>query len=232
MHRVMIFAHPGSQATRATHSNSVFTFWPMADVLLASKIYSTKPIFPITVSSMCRGNIHYVWYLSLAGLFWTAICLLINLGAVNQRISHFFSKIHKSIIRLEEIFQLHICIHFSTSYEQSKHLDGPPGCPPCTIQKKLGLSPTITPQGIAISHCPPVSVMISNNIMILKAIYLPIHHSSFLFPTLRHRQTWGGWYHHYIIIRFLHKKDIKLCIIAFTTNTYHITNTPPPRCNC
>ena len=34
MHRFMIFAHPGSEATKSTRPYTLLNFWPMTDVLL------------------------------------------------------------------------------------------------------------------------------------------------------------------------------------------------------
>ena len=79
-------------------------------------------------------------------------------------------------------------------------------------------------QGIFIVYWPTVSVMISKQLRILLFDCLPIYHSYFLLITLHHIQTWYGWHNHNIIIRFLHNKNIKLCVIPFTTKISHITN--------
>ena len=53
-------------------------------------------------------------------------------------------------------------------------MDGTPGLYPCTIKTNLGVSPAITPQGIAIFNCLPVSVMLCNDFRIIELDYYPI----------------------------------------------------------
>ena len=103
-----------------------------------------------------------------------------------------FSKIHKTIIRLEEIFHRQICIHFIPRYEEIKNLYGPPSCSPCTIQTNLLLSTTIMSQGIVIVHCPHVSVIFSKNFSIIKLDYLPIENPYIFFLTLWNSQNLKG----------------------------------------
>ena len=100
----------------------------------------------------------------------------------------FFSKIHKSIILLEESHR-HICIHFSTCHEKIKNLDGLPGGSPCTLQTNLIFSPAIILQVIVIVRLPPVSLTIRSNFSIVGLYCLPIHHNSLFLLILLHSQA-------------------------------------------
>ena len=91
----------------------------MTDVLLVFIFFCENLSFKSISISMGRCGIKYVGYFSLSGIFWTSKCLLINIGVFNQRLSHFLSKIHKSLIVLEEIFHLQIRIHLSTRYKKN-----------------------------------------------------------------------------------------------------------------
>ena len=103
-----------------------------------------------------------------------------------------FTKIHKTIIRLEEIFHRQICINFSTCYKKSKNSDGPPGRSPYTLQNNLVFSPAIMSQGNMIFHCTPVSIIVRNNVRILELEYLPIHHPSLFLLTFWQSKTLKG----------------------------------------
>ena len=202
MHKVMLFAQPRSQATWGTRFY-VF-FYNLVNVRCIVDIYILlyKPFF-LVFSSMGRCSLQYVWELYLSEIFWTSTCLIIRIWVFNQTLSHFFSRIYKFIIRLEEIFHSQICINFSACYKKSKNSDGTPGCSPFTLRTKLGFIPAIMPQGIVIIHRPPVHVMIQNNFRILELGYIPTNHHSILLLTLRHSQTQKGWHHHNIAIRIL-----------------------------
>ena len=137
-----------------------------------------------------------------------------------------FFLIHKTTIWLKEIFHCQIWIHFSTRYEKVK-----PGWTTrwllWTLQTNLGLSPTTMPQYIVVVQRTPLFLMISNKFRILELDYPPIHHPSLLILTLRHSQTWKVWHHHNIIIRIIKNKNIKLCLVPFTTKTSQITILKP-----
>ena len=108
--------------------------------------------------------------------------------------------------------------------KKEKNTDGPPGCSPWILQTDFGLSPTIMPQGIVILHFPPASVMINKNLSILEIYYFRIHHPSLFLMNLRHSKTWNFWHFHNTIIRLLCSKNIKLCLVLFTTKTSHTNN--------
>ena len=183
-----------------------------------------KIYFSIIFSSMGRRSIQYVWYISLYFIWWTVTWLITDIGVVNQRLSQLPCKFYKSFICFKETFRCQICTHFSTLYVKREHSYGPPGCPPITIQTSLRLSPTIMPQCIVIVQSPVVAIMIRKHYNIIELYYLIIHNPSFLFPNPWHNQTWEGWHHRYIIIRFPCDINIKLGIILLTTKTPHITN--------
>ena len=130
---VTIFAQPGYQATQETHSYYFLHFW-QRQMNCWYLNFAVQTHFTIIVSIMGRCSIQYAWYLYFSCLWCTSKCLIINIGVVNQFIGP-FSKIHKSLISLKEIFHLQIRIHFITHDEERKQSYGPPGCSPCTIYK-------------------------------------------------------------------------------------------------
>ena len=148
-------------------------------------IFLCNPFLIIVFSSIGKCILQYLWNFPLSDIFWTSTCLIVYTVAVNQRLSH-FSKIHKIIIRLEEIFHHQISNHFSTRYKKIKNSDGTTGCSLCTLQTNLGLSTSIITQVIVVLHSPPAYVMISNHFKIIEIDYLPIHHPSLFLLNLWH----------------------------------------------
>ena len=121
----------------------------------------------------------------------------------NKFLCQTISKIHKSIIRLEEIFHLQICIHFSAGYEKSEKLDGPPSHSPYSLQPNLVFIHAIMYQVIVIAHCPPASLIIRNKFKMIDIDYIYIHHPSLFLLNLHHSHTQKGLHHHNILIRLL-----------------------------
>ena len=201
MHRAMIFAQTGSQATQATRLYDFFRIWPTADVLWVFIFFCKNPLFPLysvvrvgSVSNMC-DNFHF---LSFSGIFCTSTCILIHIWGVNQHLRQCFPK----LIKVSSILRKYLISRYAlTSLHATKkeNLDWPPGRSPCTIQNNMGFSSTITNHRIVIFFCPPVSVTIRNNFIILELEYLPIHHTSRFPFTLNHSQTQN----HNILIRLL-----------------------------
>ena len=88
----------------------------------------------------------------------------------------------------------------------------------------MAFIPAIILQGIVIFQIPHIYLMICNNCRILVFDFLPINHNSIFFLTLRNSKIQNGWHHHSIVIRIIKNKNIKPCLVPFTTKTSHITN--------
>ena len=149
------------------------------------------------------GSVSNICDICLRLFFWNSIYLLIKIWVYNQLLSQTISKIHKSIIHLEEVFHIQICIKFSACYEKSKTLDSPPGHSPCTLQPNLVFSTDIMYQVVVIFYCPSVYLMIHNNFRMIELDYISIHHSYLFLLNLHHSQTPKGWHHHTILIKIL-----------------------------
>ena len=130
-------------------------FYYFSNVRCIVGIYMILCNFFIVFNCMGRCSLQYFWQLSLSDIWWNSMCLLICIWVVNQHLSQFFSKIHNSIIHIEEIFHPQVWIHFSESYEKIKNSDGLPSNSSCIIQTNLSFSPTIMTKGISIVHPPP-----------------------------------------------------------------------------
>ena len=219
-HRTMLFVNPHS---KKVSNMFVCIFYNLnngrciagINIFLSNLFFSLYLVpWVVAVSNMCDLFLFLVLD-GLPNVFSLTYELLINA-------LYFFLKIHKIIIRLEEIFHRHICIHFSVRYEKSNKLDGPPGRYPCTIQTDLGFSTVIMTQYIVILHQPPVSVIICNNFRILELDYRPIHHPHLLYLTPPTQSTRKGWHHHNIVIRLLKKN--KLNSVSYQSQLRYTTS--------
>ena len=104
MYRVMLFAQPYSQDIWAT---SLYSFLCLTNsrCIVGIYIFGTNSFF-IIFSIMGSWILQYVWYFLIYSPFWTATCILINKGFLNQYLSQIFQKYIKvsSILRKYFIF--------------------------------------------------------------------------------------------------------------------------------
>ena len=100
-----------------------FTIFPTTDVFSLFIFFCAKPFFKL-YSVACVVALSNTRDIYPSGIFCKYKCLLVHIRVFNQRLCQFFSKVHKTIIRIEETSHLQICIHFSTGHEITKNRMG------------------------------------------------------------------------------------------------------------